>query len=284
MNGKEKLFNDPDLMGYIDSLDFVADGYPVQWNLLPESPDICMLHLIKPLVPGDTIWITTPFRVKIPKGVTSRLGHIGESYQISQWYPKPAVYDRTGWHQMPYLDQGEFYSEFGSYDVSITLPVNYVVGATGNLQNEQEKRLLELMAADTAWMKTIDSGWEFFPPSSGQMKTLRFTEDHIHDFAWFADKRFHVLKGSVPLPDSKREVTTWVMFTNQEAHLWKKAISYVNDALLYFSKRIGDYPYNNYTAVQSALNSGAGMEYPGMTVIGLAKDPYLLDEVITHEI
>ncbi len=50
------------------------------------------------------------------------------------------------------------------------------------------------------------------------MKTFRFTENNIHDFAWFADKRFHVLKGNVRLPESGREVTTWAMFTNQEAY------------------------------------------------------------------
>ena len=282
--GKGKLFNDPELRGYIDSLDFDVEGYQVRWNLLPGFPDICKLILNKPLKPGDTIFITTPFHIKIPKGVTSRLGHIGESYQISQWYPKPAVYDKSGWHQMPYLDQGEFYSEFGSFDVSITLPANYVVGATGNLQNEEEKKLLDMLSADTSWMKTPDSGGVGFPPSSNQMKTLRYTENQIHDFAWFADKRFHVLKGKVKLPDSGREVTTWAMFTNQEARLWMNAISYVNNAICYFSKWNGDYPYNTFTAIQSALNSGAGMEYPGLTVIGLAKDPYLLDEVLSHEI
>ena len=130
------------------------------------------------------------------------MGHIGESYQISQWYPKPAVYDRSGWHQMPYLDQGEFYSEFGSFDVSITLPANYVVGATGILQNEEEKKWLNNLAADTAWMRIPDYLREGFPASSNQMKTLRYTEDNIHDFAWFADKRFHVLKGNVRLPES----------------------------------------------------------------------------------
>ena len=104
--------------------------------------------------PGDTIIITTPFHVKIPKGVTSRLGHIGESYQVSQWYPKPAVYDKSGWHQMSYLDQGEFYSEFGSFDVYITLPDNYTVGATGDLQNEDEKERLVKLAADTSWENT----------------------------------------------------------------------------------------------------------------------------------
>jgi hypothetical protein len=283
-NGKGKLFNDPELRGYIDSLDFEIEGYKVEWNLLSGFPDICKLILNKPLKPGDTIVITTPFHIKIPKGVTSRLGHIGESYQISQWYPKPAVYDKSGWHQMPYLDQGEFYSEFGSFDVSITLPANYIVGATGNLQNEDEKKMLDVLSSDTSWIKTPDVIGTDFPPSSNQMKTLRYTENHIHDFAWFADKRFHVLKGKVKLPDTGRVVTSLVMFTNQEAYLWRNAISYVNNAIWYFSKWNGDYPYNTFTAVQSVLNSGAGMEYPGLTVIGMAKDPYLLDEVIAHEI
>jgi Peptidase family M1 domain len=284
VNGKSALFNDKELRGYIDSLDFEADGHRVNWNLLPGSPDICKIILNKPLKPSDTIFISTPFHVKIPKGVTSRLGHIGESYQISQWYPKPAVYDRSGWHAMPYLDQGEFYSEYGSFDVSITLPANYVVGATGNLRNEEEKEFLDNLSADTSWIKTADSKEEEFQVSSARMKTLRYTETRIHDFAWFADKRFHVLTGKIKLPDSGREVTTWAMFTNEEARIWIDAISYINNAILYFSKCVGDYPYNNFTAVQSALTSGAGMEYPGMTVIGIAKDPYLLDAVLAHEI
>ena len=284
MKGKGKLFKDEELKGYIDSLDFEADSNQVQWDLLQGSPDICRIILNKPLNPGDTVSITTPFHVKIPKGVTSRLGHIGESYQISQWYPKPAVYDRSGWHQMPYLDQAEFYSEFGRFNVSITLPANYIVGATGNLQNEEEKRFLDMLASDSTSMKAIYYRDGDFPPSSNEMKTLTYTENNIHDFAWFADKRFHVLKGSVQLPDSEKVITTWVMFTNKEAHLWWNAISYVNSAVGYFSKCIGDYPYDVFTAVQSPLNSGAGMEYPGLTVIGLAGDPYLLDQVIAHEI
>jgi len=284
IKGKGKLFNDEELKGYIDSLDFAADKNKVQWNLLKDSPDICRIILNEPLKPGDTVLITTPFHVKIPKGVTSRLGHIGESYQISQWYPKPAVYDRSGWHQMPYLDQAEFYSEFGRFEVTITLPSNYIVGATGNLQNEEEKIFLDKLASDQASMKAVYYREADFPPSSKEMKTLTYIENNIHDFAWFADKRFHVLKGSVHLPDSDRDVTTWVMFTNKEAHLWWNAISYVNSAVSYFSKWIGDYPYDVFTAVQSPLNSGAGMEYPGLTVIGSAGDPYLLDQVIAHEI
>ena len=181
-------------------------------------------------------------------------------------------------------DQGEFYSEFGSFDVSITLPDNYIVGATGNLQNPEESKMLDRLASDTSWIKNIGSEKADFPPSSEKMKTLRYTEDQIHDFAWFADKRFHVLKGNLKLPESGREVTTWVMFTNQQAKLWKDAIAYVNHSIALFSKWNGDYPYQSYTAVQSALSAGDGMEYPGITVIGLAKDAYSLDEVIAHEV
>lgn len=282
--GKQRLFSDPELRGFIDSLDFKVNDKKVYWELLPGQPDICRIDLEVPFTPGDSIRITTPFRVKIPKGITSRLGHIGESYQISQWYPKPAVYDKNGWHPMSYLDQGEFFSEFGRFDVHITLPDNYIVGASGNLQNASEIEMLDKLSGDTSWIKTAHANETDFPASSKQLKTLRYTADSIHDFAWFADKRFHVQKGKLILPHSGREVTTMVLFTNKQSELWNEALSYVNEAIYWFSDKVGDYPYQNFTAVQSALTSGSGMEYPGITVIGLADDGYSLDEVITHEI
>ena len=185
---------------------------------------------------------------------------------------------------MSYQDQGEFYSEFGNYDVSITLPDNYVVGATGNLKNELEVQRLDSLAADTSWVSNSGGEPLKFPPSSSQMKTLRYTESQIHDFAWFADKRFHVIKGEIMLPESGRKVTTWAMFTDQQAKLWKDAIPYINNSILYFSKWNGDYPYESFTAVQSALSAGDGMEYPGITVVGSVKDGYELDDVIAHEV
>ncbi len=80
---------------------------------------------------------------------------------------------RNGWHQMSYLDQGEFYSEFGRFDVHITLPANYIVGASGNLQNDSEIEMLDKLAADTAWIKTANAAETDFPVSSKQLKTLR---------------------------------------------------------------------------------------------------------------
>ncbi|NOX47514.1 MAG: M1 family metallopeptidase [Chlorobi bacterium] len=277
-------FDDEDTRGYIDSLDFKVGGETVKWDYDSSHVDICKIILGKPLKSGESIKITTPFFVKIPDGDISRLGHENQSYTITQWYPKPAVYDKFGWHPMPYLNQGEFYSEFGSYDVSITVPENYVVGATGNLQTKEELEWLNELAKETEAIQEFDLEDDEFPPSSKETKTIRFTEKNIHDFAWFADKRFHVLKSEVELPHSGRTVTTWAYFPNSEADLWQKANEYINDAVYYYSLWYGDYPYDNCSAVLAPLSAGGGMEYPTITVIGISMNATALEVVIMHEV
>jgi hypothetical protein len=281
--GDRKMLDIPESdLGFIDSLNFTVDGESVPWKSDSLHIDICKLILNRPLKSGDSIFISTPFRVKLPSSSLSRLGHDGESYQISQWYPKPAVYDKNGWHPMPFLDQGEFFSEYGSFDVSITLPKNYVVGATGDLQTEEEKIFLEQKAEET---KNISSYTKDMttPESDAETKTIRFTQNNVHDFAWFADKRYHVLKGEVELPASNRTVNTWIMFTNYEADLWKDAMPYLVDATYYYSLWVGDYPFNNITAVSGSISAGGGMEYPNITVIGQSLNPRLLELTIAHE-
>lgn len=282
--GKQELFDKPDLAGWIDSIDFRANNLKVHWHILKDREDICQLHLNEPLKPGDTTYISTPFRVQVPKGEISRLGSNGKSFQISQWYPKPAVYDQDGWHPMSYLDQGEFYSEFGTYDVSITLPESYTVAATGALQTIEELQRLERIANDTIQLDTLAGEKISDSPGSTKLKTLRYTSQSMHDFAWFADPDFHVTKETVTLPESGRKVIIYALFTDHQAELWEHALSYASEALLTFSKWIGDYPYSSFTVVQTKLKSGLGMEYPSLAVIGDASDAYSLDEVITHEI
>ena len=268
--------------GWIDSLDFKINNKSAKWELTNENIDIAILHLNNPLLPNKKIIITTPFTVKIPN-TFSRLGNAKQTYQITQWYPKPAVYDNRGWHPMPYLDIGEFYSEFGSFDVSITLPKNYVVGATGNLQTQTEKDFLEQKIKETK-AKTNFPKNTTIPKSSEENKTIRYTEENIHDFAWFADKQFNVIKSEVTLPYTFKKVTTWLMFPNKEAKIWKNADEYINDAIKYYSIWNGDYPYKNCTAVQSSLSAGGGMEYPTITIIGDAGNKRLLENVIMHEV
>ena len=135
-NGRTDFyFSAEEKKGYINRFDFKVNGSVAQMQDHPEQQDIIKLILPQPLAPKSNIKIETPFHVKLPFNF-SRGGHVEQAYQITQWYPKPAVYDRKGWHEMPYLDQGEFYSEFGNYEVQITLPANYVVAATGELVSE----------------------------------------------------------------------------------------------------------------------------------------------------
>jgi len=284
-SGQLKFYNAPvSDYGYIDSLEFKVNGKAVKWEFLKDTLDICIIYLNEKLLPGNSISITTPFRVKIPGADFSRLGRYKQSYQITQWYPKPAVYDQFGWHQMPYLNEGEFYSEFGKFDVSITVPENYTIAATGVLQNPEEIDRLNTLALQTANINTFNKENIGFPVSSKTFKTLRFVQDSIHDFAWFADKRFYVLKGTVELPNNHKNVTTWIYFTNFEGNLWKNAIPYVNNAVYYYSKWLGDYPYLQCTAVESALGAGGGMEYPMITNIGQSGNAESLEEVIVHEV
>lgn len=277
-------FSKPEQRGFIDHLDFKTNAEACKWDYDSASLEMAKLNLNAPLKTGESVRITTPFRVKLPE-TFSRLGHIGQSYQISQWYPKPAVFDKTGWHPIPYLDQGEFYSEFGSFDVSITLPKNYIVGATGDLQNEDEKKWLDSLSEATKKIVTyVDNPNQKFPASSKETKTLHYLQTNIHDFGWFADKRFRVLKGEVELPYSKKKVITWSLFTDNQAKLWCKSTEYLHDAIYNYSQWIGDYPYAQVTAVDGALSAGGGMEYPNVTVIGESRNAFELDDVITHEV
>ncbi len=278
--------------GWIDSLDFRTDDRPLTWGYHPQHADIGWVKLPAPLPTGGSITISTPFRVKVPDGKFSRLGHTGQSYHITQWFPKPAVFDQSGWHAMPYLTQGEFYSEFGSYDVTITLPANYVVGATGLLQNEPERELMDRMASPE-WKypepikdpRTGKPRYNQFPVSSTQMKTLRYVQDNVHDFAWFADKRFIVRKGKVVLPQSGRTVTTWALFTPKNAEEWQAVgIESLNQSVLRYSEWVGEYPYAACTAVDGTISAGGGMEYPMITIIGNMGSTESLDNVIAHEV
>ncbi len=284
-------FSDSTDRGNIANLAFHSNEGPLKWEIDSQHIDICKVYLTHPLKSGQSIHLSTPFTVKIPSGRFSRLGHIGQSYQITQWYPKPAVYDIDGWHPMPYLSQGEFYSEFGSYHVEITLPENYVVGATGDLQNKDELTWMHQKAKDT--QKKFDEGTLLtknkradmaFPKSSAKTKTLVYKQKRVHDFGWFADKRYHVLHDTVKLPQTGEVVDCWALFTSNEARLWRRAPEYIKDGLYYYSKWNGDYPYKQCTAVDGTISAGGGMEYPNVTVIGYSGNAMTLETTIVHEV
>lgn len=282
LNQTKFYFSPEEDGGEIRDLAFQVGGEPLLWEYYLDRIDITKVMLPTPLIPGDSIRLTSPFTVKIPKSF-SRLGHEGQSYQITQWYPKPAVYDKDGWHQMSYLNLGEFYSEFGDYEVRLTLPENYYVGATGVLQDSSERRFLQQRKLETQQIKSAGPPFSVeILPSSSVMKTITYKAEMVHDFAWFADKRYLVESEWVRIGD--RDVEAIVMYNPENLEIWKDALSYTTRAVQYYSDKVGPYPYPQVTAVDGALAAGGGMEYPMITVIGETASPMELDRVITHEV
>jgi hypothetical protein len=249
--------------GFIDSLDFKVNGTSVALVMDENHPDIASIDLPEPLKSGDKINITTSFRSKIPDCRFSRFGQCGNSYQITQWYPKPATYDQNGWNTMPYLQFGEFYNEFGAYKVNITIPKAFGIGATGRKVSGNH-----------------------LPENTGEevYKTLTFEQDSITDFAWFCDTEFKHLTESHMIPKTNKSFNAEVFYRNQSKGVWNEAPSFIRDAVFAYSKWVGPYPFAHATAVDGAITAGAGMEYPMITVIADSENKQSFDRVIAHEV
>lgn len=253
-------------LGYLDSLSFTVNGQPATFSQFEGHEDIIEILLPQPVKPGETATIYTPFRVKIPF-LFSRMGYSGDLFSITQWYPKPAVYDANGWNTFPYLEQGEYYSEFGTYKVQITLPANYVVGATGELQQEEELEWMTELSEGTAERR-----------DSNRVKTLEYVQDHVSDFAWFADPGFKVFEKEVALPDG-RKVHAFALIAPDASGAGSNVLDAIETALKYYGKRVGSYPYNFCTAVIGKLTAAGGMEYPMITICGDGSEGTVIHEV-----
>jgi hypothetical protein len=280
-------FSGEEQRGYINRLDFKVNDV----NAIVEETnniDIIKLNLPQPLLPHKTVVITTPFHVKLPYNF-SRGGYIGQSYMITQWYPKAALYDKNGWHAMPYLDEGEYYNDFGNYDVSITLPSNYKVGATGVLKSVEENVKIKEQTTDK---KPVTKAKKPFfpkkvtksqtPPSSDMAKTLHYVAENVSDFAWFADKSFIVKTDTIQLPSHTVKASCYILPESEE--LYSNCIRNIKRAVRFYSSQLGEYPFPAVNVVCSPKEGPpGGMEYPMITLVNeeTEKD---LDETMAHEI
>ncbi len=280
--GRKKLRNKKN-EGYIDGLAFTVDGKMVTTAQdSANDADVVKLLLPASLLPGQSITIATPFHVKLPF-YFSRSGYDGDQYMICQWYPKPAVYDKKGWHAIPYLDQGEFYSEYGTFKVNITVPAAYVVGATGTLQTSEELNQYKTIGAQNYQAKASVAKYKAAQPDAP--KTLQYYGENIHDFAWFADKDAVIQYDTLQLPSGKiMDVFAWYQPNGNKE--WSNSISFIEDAVTRYSEWIGEYPWPVVQAVEGPKNlSSGGMEYPMITLITSPEaKAEELDAVITHEV
>ena len=301
-NGRTDFyFSDEKDKGYTSKLDFKVDDEKAKLEPHPKHIDIVKLLLPKPLPPKQSITIETPFHTKLPYNF-SRGGHNNNDYQLTQWYPKPAVYDSRGWHEMPYLDQGEFYSEFGNFEVSISVPENYLIAATGELKTLSELSLLKKLGStklseqpnykveDEVKMnkgffavKPVKKNSEIKIQKNIGTKTLVYSQNNVHDFAWFASKNFLVQYDTLQL--SNKIVDCFSFFPKQKAtKCFNNNINTIKKTLKGYSNWVGEYPYNTATVVLGKHNKEDGMEYPTITYINIEDSSWSMSELISHEL
>lgn len=275
-------FSKPEQRGYYKKIDFSVNGSKVNWITVKDNPDIVIISLSEPLLPGKSIEIKTPFLLK-SSDVFSRSGHEKQNYAFTQWYPKPAVYDKDGWHPMAYLDQGEFYSEFGTFDVFITLPENYIIASTGTTDDAQELNRVQARLQLTKVVLGGEADTLKDPKSSDNTKRLHYRANEVHDFAWFASKEFYMVKDTAILQDGT-QIPTYGYFPYKSRDTWTQSAFYTKRTLEFLSSNVGKYPWPHASAVAGGLKAGGGMEYPMVTVIQPGGSAESVDNVIEHEV
>jgi len=248
--------------GYID-INYISDK---DESLVTQiDGTLLAVHLNEPLNQGDSIMLEINFYLKIPKQF-SRLGYQANHYEMVQWYPKICVFDPDGWHLETYHAIGEFYGEYGSFDVEIELPSEYVVAATGERVDPKDIEFIDSL---------IQTGKK---NDCEKRKSIRFKAEHVHDFAWACDPDFLVERQEVG------STTILIFYLRKNEKGWRNAGAYAADAVKKFNQWFGTYPYKTLTVVDGYFCDG--MEYPQMVIIGPSEDAFtrLFELVLIHEI
>ncbi|ESU21012.1 aminopeptidase [Flavobacterium cauense R2A-7] len=225
---------------------------------------------------GGTVKVKINFSYISPIHGSDRTGILetknGKIFAIAQWYPRMCVYDDVrGWDTHPYLGAGEFYLEYGDFDVAITAPANHIVVCSGELQNpqevytaEQQKRWAQARQSDKTVI--IRSEDEVTNPSSrptGKTTlTWKFKMKNSRDVSWASSAAFILDAAKINLPSGKKALAIGAYPAESNGNdAWGRATEYTKSSIENYSKRWFEYPYT--TAINVAANVG-GMEYPGI--------------------
>jgi len=269
-----------------------GDTYPaVQGTQIPATErrklkteldnTVMKVYLPKPLQPGDKIVLNISFETYYDNGGTRRRMQMWDAwgfkhYNGCQWYPKICVYDRMhGWDTYQHLNR-EFYGDFGLFDVTLDFPSNYILEATGVLQNRQQV-LPDTLREKLDIKNFAHKKWEeppsiIIPYEKGKRKQWHFVGNNVHDFAFTADPSYRV------------STSYWhgveCVAIVQEPHAggWQNASDYMTKIIKSFSETIGMYCYPKIVAADAR----DGMEYPMITMDGGSEPGYR--GLFTHEI
>jgi Peptidase family M1 domain len=244
---------------------------------------------------GATVKLKIAFSFTAPNYGSDRMGVLetknGKIFTIAQWYPRMCVYDDVkGWNSLPYLGAGEFYLEYGDFDVSITAPANHIVVCSGELQNAKEvytstqlKRWEVAKNSDATVM--IRTEEEVTSPASRPAGKAalkwNFKIKNARDVSWASSAAFVVDAARINLPSGKKSIaisTYPVESAGKEA--WGRSTEYTKASIEHYSKKWFEYPYP--AAINVAGNEG-GMEYPGIVFCSWESKGQDLWGVTDHE-
>ncbi len=269
--------------GYIDILEFritrkdaniAAADAPIMAYRVDDT--ILESKLPELLPPGEELQLYVKFYEKIPTLII-RGGRQGNQYDFGQWYPKLVVYDQNGWHPDQYHTNGEFYGEFGTFDVSITLPYNYIVCATGvPVEGDPGWSWVEVdtSLSNEKWQEHHKEQLKAIEKLSKENKerTVKFHAEQVHDFAWAACPDFVYERGEwsgIPIH---------VLYRTHAKDGWSKKVAQRGERVLeWLSTRFGMYPYPQLTIMHGLI--GGGMEYP---MLVMNSGPW--EGLISHEV
>ena len=253
------------------------------WTVIPTELDntILKIKMWQPLLPSQSDTFKIRFKTWYDSGSTRRRMAMYDAwgfkhYNGCQWYPKICVYDRKfGWDTYQHLNK-EFYGEFGTFDVSLDFPKNYVVEATGVLQNREEALPASLRekldVKNFATKKMNEAPSVIIPYVKGERKIWKYHAENVHDFAFTADPAYRISS------------TIWngieCVGIVQEPHAagWQNSAQYVAKIIKMFSENIGPYGYPKMVAA----DANDGMEYPMLTLDGGTDPGYR--GLLIHEI
>ena len=254
----------PSEIGYLHPTSLTQDGEKVMFN---EEGTVLVVALAKPIPAGGKTTLEMNFEGQVPVQIrrSGRNNKEGVALSMSQWYPKLAEYDFEGWHADPYIAR-EFHGVWGDFDVKLTIDKDYVVGGTGYLQNPQE----------------IGHGYEAagtkVKKAKGKTLTWHFKAPRVHDFMWAADPGY--LHDTLKMENGP---TLHFLYKNDPAIIenWKKLQPKTAEAMEFFSKNIGKYPYKQYSVIHGG---DGGMEYAMGTLITGGRNLGSLVGVMSHEL
>ncbi len=263
---------------------------------------LARVELSEPIAPGASFEFDLEYAFDMPPHLR-RMGaeevEDGVIFEYAQWFPHVCKYDDvSGWNTLPYLGSGEFYTDFGDYDVSLTVPASHLVGATGELLNpgevltsEQQARLKTAMTTpEPVMIRSADEVRDSLSrPRGRDTLTWRFRAKNVRTFAWVSSESFvwDACAATITgLDGSDRTVLCQSLYP-REATAWSPedegggSTRYVRHAIEHYSEALYPYPYPSMINVNGPEG---GMEYPGIVFCGARENAKWLFSVTDHEV